>query len=310
MKIYLANPRGFCAGVNRAVEVVKQACELFDSVIYVNHEIVHNSYVVNYFKNRGVRFVEDIESVENGSPLILNAHGVPPKLIQKAKEKKLHIIDATCPLVSKVHSEVKLYLKKKYKVILIGHRGHSEVIGILGYSTNNIILIEKEEDVECLNFPVDIPLAYVTQTTLSIDDCAGIVRKLKQKFPSIQSPKKSDICYATTNRQNAVKALAQKVECILIVGSKNSSNSNRLREVAQQKGVVAYLLDNHKEFDFSILKSYESVGISSGASTPEILVQNLIEKLKNLFSIEEIIPIKTIEENVEFKLPEITSLQK
>ena len=308
MQILLAQPRGFCAGVERAVEVVEKISQVVDKneVIYVNHEIVHNSHIINYFKNKGIIFTEDIELVPDNSYFIFNAHGVPPQLVQRTQEKNLKVIDATCPLVSKVHTEVIIYLKKDYKIILIGDAKHSEVIGIMGYSKNNIFLIENIEDIQKLNFTSVQKLAYVTQTTLSIDDCHIMIQRLKEKFPHIVGPKKSDICYATTNRQHAIKEIAKQSDIVLVVGNENSSNSNRLREVAENCGILAYRIAHADELQKIWFKNCQRIGISSGASTPEILVQNTIKKLKNFFSINKIETLKVLNENTTFKIPDIS----
>ena len=307
MQILLAQPRGFCAGVERAVEVVEKTSQIVGdtNTIYVNHEIVHNSHIINYFKKKGIIFIESIEKVPDNSYFIYNAHGVPPQLTTRAHEKKLKVIDATCPLVSKVHTEVMIYLKKDYKVILIGHAKHSEVIGIIGHSKENIFLIENINDIQKLHFNEHQKLAYVTQTTLSIDDCKTIIKELEKKFPQIIGPKKSDICYATTNRQHAIKEIAKQVDIILIVGNANSSNSNRLREVAENCNVPAYRIAHANELERKWFDNYTKVGISSGASTPEILVQNAIKKIESFFSITKIETLKVLDENTTFKLPDI-----
>ena len=305
MNLIMIEPRGFCAGVERAINIVSQALKVLPSPIFVNHEIVHNSYIVESFRKKGVIFTEDIDSIPNGSTLIFNAHGVSPKLVKKAQNKNLKVIDATCPLVSKVHFEVLRYKEKGYKIILIGHQGHPEVVGVLGYAPDEITLVENKEDVKNLFFREDEKIAYVTQTTLSYDDCALIIEALKKKYRQIVGPKKSDICYATTNRQEAVRAIAQDVNIILIIGSPNSSNSNRLQEVAQSKGCKSYLINSCDDIDLDSLSKVSSVAISAGASTPENIVQEVVSYLKENLPINDVSTFKQKDESVQFALPKI-----
>lgn len=306
MELLLSSPRGFCAGVDRAINIVDEALKLLPHPIYVNHEIVHNSHVVNDFKNRGVIFVEGIESVPQGSTLIFNAHGVPPSLINEAKEKQLKIIDATCPLVSKVHFEAIRYAKNGYEIILIGHRGHAEVIGVVGEAEEKIHIVENPQEVENLPFSQEDKLAYITQTTLSLDDCKSIVDALIKRYPQIEAPKKSDICYATTNRQGAVKVVSKDSDVIVVVGSPNSSNSNRLREVAENNGTKAYMVNESTELKKEWFKDNDKVGITAGASTPETIVQDVISWLKSNFDVVSEVQAVTVEENEIFSLPKIS----
>ena len=303
IKIFLAAPRGFCAGVDRAIEIVKKTLNKYGSPVYVRHEIVHNKNVVENLKNLGAIFVEEISEIKDKSrPVIFSAHGVPKKVPEEAKLEKIFYIDATCPLVSKVHRETEQLHKKGFDIVLIGHKNHPEVIGTMGQlPKGSIKLIEKKEEVENLNFSK--PLAYVTQTTLSVDDTKEIIDALKVKFPEIKGPVKEDICYATTNRQAAVKKIAPNCEMFFIIGSRNSSNSARLVEVAKKSGCKnSELIFYGKNAPLDKIKSCKTIGLSSGASAPEELVQNFISEIKNYMdvSIEEVV---TANEKVVFKLP-------
>ncbi len=284
MQLLLANPRGFCAGVDRAIEIVERALALFGAPIYVRHEVVHNRYVVDDLRSRGAVFIEDLADVPDGATLIFSAHGVPRAVQEAAAARDLRVFDATCPLVTKVHMEVARHAKAGRECILIGHAGHPEVEGTMGQydraQGGDIYLVEDVAGVATL--PVRDPdnLAYVTQTTLSVDDTTRIVEALRTRFPAIQGPRKDDICYATQNRQDAVKALADKCDLILVVGSKNSSNSNRLRELAENRGVTAYLIDAVEQIRSEWLEGKRAVGVTAGASAPELLVQQVVEALK------------------------------
>ncbi|MGR9074255.1 MAG: 4-hydroxy-3-methylbut-2-enyl diphosphate reductase [Gammaproteobacteria bacterium] len=307
MQILLANPRGFCAGVDRAIEIVERALEAFGAPIYVRHEVVHNRTVVEGLKNKGAVFIEDLSDVPVGSHLIFSAHGVSKRVQKEAEERQLTVFDATCPLVTKVHIQVAKHAKADKEVILIGHAGHPEVEGTMGQyekctEHGNIYLVETPEDVKNLKVNNPENLAYVTQTTLSMDDTKIMVDALQEHFPSIQGQKKDDICYATQNRQDAVKKLAEKAELILVVGSPNSSNSNRLREIAQQLGRPAYLIDTAKDMKPEWFEGIGIVGVTAGASAPEVLVQEVIQKLKQ-WGGNETAENQGIEEKVVFSLP-------
>ena len=284
MKVLLANPRGFCAGVDRAIEIVERAIELFGAPIYVRHEVVHNRFVVNDLKQKGAIFVDELDQVPDGSHVIFSAHGVSKAVQNEAGRRGLSVFDATCPLVTKVHMEVTRYSRKGIETILIGHKGHPEVEGTMGQYDQSqgggIYLVESADDVR--NLKVDNPelLRFVTQTTLSKDDTAVVIDSLYETFPGIQGPKKEDICYATQNRQDAVKQLAEQCDLILVVGSKNSSNSNRLREIAENKKIEGYLIDSAEDIKAEWLTNKSCIGLTAGASAPELLVQNVIEFLK------------------------------
>jgi 4-hydroxy-3-methylbut-2-enyl diphosphate reductase len=305
LKIFLASPRGFCAGVDRAVEIVNKSLFKFGSPVYVRHEIVHNKHVVEELRKKGAIFVNELSEINDKSrPVIFSAHGVSKKVIEEAKIEKLFFVDATCPLVSKVHREAEMLYKKEYKILLIGHKGHPEVIGTMGQlPVGSVELIEKKEDILNLRISNEDKVAYITQTTLSIDDTSEIVNALKTRFPKIKEPIKSDICYATTNRQNAVKQIANKCDLFIVIGSRSSSNSKRLVEVAKKSGCKESLLLHSEEIlpRDKIMKA-ENLGISSGASAPEILVEKMIEEIKNLRSVK-IEEFKTVDESVSFKLP-------
>ena len=306
MNIYLANPHGFCAGVDRAIDIVERALEIFSAPIYVRHEVVHNRYVVNDLVNKGAVFIEELSEIPDGSTVIFSAHGVSQQVRKEAQNRDLRIFDATCPLVTKVHLEVARHEKKVKDVILIGHAGHPEVEGTLGQYKKNpnsdIYLIETVEDVEQLQVKNPQSLAYVTQTTLSVDDTKSIIDALRNKFTSISGPKKDDICYATQNRQDAVRELADKVDVFLVIGSANSSNSNRLRELAEKQNVDAYLIDGAEYINYDWFDEAQSIGVTAGASAPEVLVQEVIMTLEKLFD-TTIITNEKAAENVHFQLP-------
>ncbi|MCP4412125.1 MAG: 4-hydroxy-3-methylbut-2-enyl diphosphate reductase [Gammaproteobacteria bacterium] len=305
MEILLANPRGFCAGVDRAIEIVTRALELFSAPIYVKHEVVHNRYVVDGFKQKGVIFIEELEQVPVGSTLIYSAHGVSQAVRRAAEKRKLQVFDATCPLVTKVHMEVVRYARRKNECILIGHKGHPEVEGTLGQyncTEAGMYLVETMEDVNALTVKKPEKLYYVTQTTLSVDETKEIVKALQQKWPLINCPKKEDICYATQNRQDAVKKLAQSCQLMLVVGSAESSNSNRLRELAEHCGTQSYLIDDASKIDKNWLNAVEQVGVTAGASAPDILVTDVIARLKELGGV--VVHESTgATENIVFVLP-------
>ena len=305
LKIYLASPRGFCAGVDRAVEIVKKSLQKFGAPIYVRHEIVHNKHVVQELKEMGTIFVDELDDIEDTSrPVIFSAHGVAKKVVDDAKFKNLLYIDATCPLVSKVHREAEQLNKQGYHIFLIGHENHPEVIGTMGQIDNNTIeLIQNKEDVETILPIKEKKYAYITQTTLSIDDTKEIIQSLQNKFPTIKGPIKEDICYATTNRQAAVKLIAPKCDLFLIIGSRNSSNSQRLVEVAKKNGCEnSLLLHTDLEFPEEQILNCKNLGLSSGASAPEILIQNLIKKIRKIRKVQ-IEEVTSATENVTFKIP-------
>ena len=306
MDILLANPRGFCAGVERAIAIVERALEKFGAPIYVRHEVVHNRYVVDGLKAKGAVFVEELSEVPDGATVIFSAHGVPQSVRIEAEKRGLKVFDATCPLVTKVHLEVSRLHKQGYEIVMIGHKGHPEVEGTMGQATGRMYLVENVEDVAKLQPTVGaggtVPLAYVTQTTLSVDDARVIVHALTARFPKIVGPRKDDICYATQNRQDAVKAMAGKVDVVIVVGSKNSSNSNRLREVAAIGGVPAYLVDGAEQIDAKWLGGNARIGVTAGASAPEVLVNGVVERLRTLGA-DKIETLEGVAENVNFPLP-------
>ena len=306
MNIYLANPHGFCAGVDRAIDIVERALEIFSAPIYVRHEVVHNRYVVSNLVKKGAVFVEELNEIPDGATVIFSAHGVSQQVRNEANNRNLRIFDATCPLVTKVHLEVARHEKNAEDVILIGHTGHPEVEGTLGqYKQNphsNIYLVETVDDVNQLEVKNPHALAYVTQTTLSIDDTKSIIDTLRNKFPDIQGPRKDDICYATQNRQDAVRELTDKVDVFLVIGSANSSNSNRLRELAEKQNVAAYLIDGVEDIDINWFDNAQSIGVTAGASAPEVLVHTVIMTLEKLFE-TTIITNEKATENVHFQLP-------
>ena len=301
MKIIMANPRGFCAGVNMAIESLEMALELFDAPVFVYHEIVHNKYVVERFQKRGVQFIESLSEVPEGSPLLYSAHGVSPQIRDEARSRKLRAIDATCPLVTKVHLEAVKYAREGYTIVLIGHEGHDEVIGTMGEAPDRMILVETAEDVRNLEINPE-KIAYLTQTTLSVDDANVVIAALREKFPQIANPPKDDICYATQNRQDAIRQLAPEVDLVLVLGSQNSSNSRRLQEIARSLGPHAHLIDGVGEIDPAWLEGVETVLITAGASAPEDVVQEVVDYLGSTYGAtidEEYIR----EENVHFPLP-------
>ena len=300
--ILLANPRGFCAGVDRAIAIVERALEKFGAPIYVRHEVVHNTFVVNDLKAKGAIFVEELAEVPAGATVIFSAHGVSQAVRAEAEARGLNVFDATCPLVTKVHVEVSKMRDKGFEIVMIGHKGHPEVEGTLGQSNGGMYLVETPEDVATLHVNEPDKLAYVTQTTLSVDDAARVVDALRARFPAIVGPKKDDICYATQNRQDAVKALAPQCDAVIVVGSPTSSNSNRLREVAQNLGVPAYMVDNASEIDPQWLTGKQHIGVTAGASAPEILVQDVIALLTRSGA-GQVTHLKGAEENVGFPLP-------
>jgi 4-hydroxy-3-methylbut-2-enyl diphosphate reductase len=305
MKIILANPRGFCAGVHRAISIVERALELFEPPIYVRHEVVHNQYVVDGLKQRGAVFVEELDEVPDNQIVIFSAHGVSQAVRQEAKRRKLKVFDATCPLVTKVHMEVTRASRRRQECILIGHQGHPEVIGTMGQYSNRdagIYLVESPQDVAMLQVKNPQCLSYSSQTTLSVDDTANIIELLRERFPDISGPRKDDICYATQNRQDAVKALAQKADLVLVVGSPNSSNSNRLREKASCAGVNAYLIDSENDINCDWLQGVNVVGVTAGASAPEVLVKAVVKKLQ-LLGGTEVIENQGVEEDTVFEVP-------
>ena len=302
MKIILAAPRGFCAGVNMAIDSLDLTLRKFGPPVYVYHEIVHNQYVVNTFKDKGAIFVDAIEEVPEGSVLLFSAHGVSPAIREAARARKLNALDATCPLVTKVHLEAIKYAKAGYTIILIGHEGHDEVIGTMGEAPEAIVLVEDEAGVDELQIADESKLAYLTQTTLSVDDANRIIKRLKERFPSIESPPKEDICYATQNRQEAVHILSERAEVVVVLGSQNSSNSQRLRELAADKGKPAYLVDGPEDLNEDQFKGVESVMITAGASAPESVVQATIDWLVDRFD-AKVEPAQIREESVHFPLP-------
>ncbi len=307
VKVTLANPRGFCAGVDRAIEIVERALELFEHPIYVRHEVVHNRYVVECLNKNGAIFVNELNEVPDGATVIFSAHGVPKSVYAEARQRELKVFDATCPLVTKVHMEVVRYSKAGYECVLIGHAGHPEVEGTMGQFDvsfgKQIYLVENVDDVQTLEISDPSRLAYVSQTTLSLDDTADIIDALRKRFPDISGPKKNDICYATQNRQDAVKQLAVQCDVVLVVGSPNSSNSNRLREVAERLNVPAYLIDNESEIKRDWLDGKKSIGLSAGASAPEVLVNDVIARLKE-WDVTDVVQDMGSEEKVVFSLPQ------
>jgi 4-hydroxy-3-methylbut-2-enyl diphosphate reductase len=301
-EILLAQPRGFCAGVDRAIEIVERAIAQFGAPIYVRHEIVHNRYVVDELSAKGAIFVEDLAEVPPGSHLVFSAHGVSRAVKVEADERGLSVFDATCPLVTKVHVEVAKMRAEGMEIVMIGHHGHPEVEGTMGQSDDGMYLIEKIEDIEQLQVRDPNRLAYVTQTTLSVDDTAGIIDALKRRFPNVAEPKKSDICYATTNRQQAVKFMAPQVDLLIVVGSPSSSNSSRLREVAEKNGVESYMVDDASQIDAAWTEGKIRIGVTAGASAPEVLVQQVITRLRAMgaASVRE---LDGVQEHVTFPLP-------
>lgn len=305
MKILLANPRGFCAGVDRAISIVELALEIHGAPIYVRHEVVHNRFVVDGLKAKGAIFVEELDEVPDDAIVIFSAHGVSQAVRQEAKRRGLKVFDATCPLVTKVHMQVARASRKGTKAILIGHEGHPEVLGTMGQYDNEeggIYLVESVEDIANLPVSNQDELTFMTQTTLSIDDTSGVIEALKEKYPAIQGPRKNDICYATTNRQQAVRELAKQSQLVLVIGSKNSSNSNRLAELASRMGVQSRLIDGPEDIDAGWLEGVETIGITAGASAPEVLVQSVILHLQGL-GVTEVANLEGLEENMFFEVP-------
>ncbi|QDU07834.1 4-hydroxy-3-methylbut-2-enyl diphosphate reductase [Gimesia aquarii] len=302
MKVILANPRGFCAGVNMAIECLEEVIRIFGSNIYVYHEIVHNKHVVNRFTEQGVVFVDSVSDVPENSILVFSAHGVSPVIRQQARDRNIRTIDATCPLVTKVHTEAIKYANAGYNIILIGHEGHDEVIGTMGEAPESITLIETPEEVAALEFSEDDKLAYLTQTTLSVDEAGRVIESLTKKYPGIESPPKADICYATTNRQEAVSELAQQVDLVLVLGSQNSSNSKRLMEIGKSAKKQAYLIDGVNELLPEWLEECEAILITAGASAPEVVVQELVQHLEDHYQ-AEVENAVVREESVRFPLP-------
>ena len=303
-QVLLANPRGFCAGVDRAIDIVKQALKRHGAPIYIRHEVVHNRYVVEDLKSKGAIFVESLREVPEGSIVIFSAHGVAKTAWKKADDRNLTVYDATCPLVTKVHKEVIRKQNQNTQVVLIGHSGHPEVKGTLGQSINGkeVLLVEDEKDIAKISLEDGQKISYTTQTTLSVDDTQKIVAELKKHFPNIDSPKKDDICYATQNRQDAVKQIINQAEVLIVLGSKNSSNSNRLKEIAEKNHVDAYLIDHYSELKDEWLENKETIGVTAGASAPEILVQEVIEYLKSL-GISKVTEVTGAKEDVYFPPP-------
>ena len=302
VSIVLAQPRGFCAGVDRAITIVERALEQFGAPIYVRHEIVHNKYVVDDLRDKGAVFIEELFEAPDGSTVIFSAHGVSLAVRDEAQRRNLHIFDATCPLVTKVHVEVKRMREQGYEIIMIGHKGHPEVEGTMGQVKDGIYLVDTEADVANLQVKTPDHLAYVTQTTLSVDDTKGIITTLKQRFPKITEPKKADICYATQNRQDAVKVLAPQVDVVIVVGSPNSSNSNRLRELAEKMGVSAYMVDNADDVQVAWFADVQKIGVTAGASAPEVLVESVLNRIKELGG-SSVSVLEGVEEAVKFPLP-------
>jgi 4-hydroxy-3-methylbut-2-en-1-yl diphosphate reductase len=301
-KLLLSKPRGFCAGVDRAIETVEKALSLFGPPIYVKHEIVHNRHVVDDLKKKGALFIEDLDAVPEGSRLIYSAHGVSPAVREQAKQRNLIEIDATCGLVTKVHSAVKRFAQKGYHIVLIGHKNHVEIIGTAGEAPEVTTIVESIEDVELLSYPEDQKLFYATQTTLSLDDVKAVADALIKKFPHIESIPSSSICYATTNRQLALRQITDETELVLVVGDPNSSNSNRLREVAELRGINSYLINDENEIDPLWLENVNVIGLTAGASTPESIVQECIKRLQTL-GVTDVEDVVFVEEDVVFQLP-------
>ena len=301
-KVLLASPRGYCAGVERAVETVERALELYGDPVYVRKQIVHNLHVVRDLEARGAIFVEDEREVPEGQTVVFSAHGVAPGVHATAAERRLRTVDATCPLVTKVHVQARRYAKAGYTVVLIGHGGHEEVVGTMGEAPDSIVLVESAEEVGALTFPAGTPLAYITQTTLSVDETSEIIAALRDRFPEIHAPQKEDICYATSNRQWAVKEMLREIDLLLVIGSRNSSNSNRLVETARAGGVAAHLIDDAGEIDERWFDGARVVGVTSGASAPEKLVGQVCDWFRSQ-GVDDIEPFRLFDEDVEFRLP-------
>ena len=305
LNLVLASPRGFCAGVDRAITIVEKALEMYGAPIYVQHEIVHNKHVVQRLRNEGAVFVENIDEIPEGSHAIFSAHGVSPEVRKRAENRKLQVLDATCPLVTKVHREAQRYAQKEHTIILIGHHNHVEVKGTVGEAPEHIFVVGTVEEVSDLKIPDEKKVGYITQTTLSLDDTAEIITALKERFPEIKGPAKDDICYATQNRQNAVKALSKEVDLVLVVGAQNSSNSVRLLEVAETTGVKARRIESAAELDPEWLKGVRNVGITAGASAPEDIVQGIVAEISKMSSSSSVRDLEIVQEDVTFALPTV-----
>jgi 4-hydroxy-3-methylbut-2-enyl diphosphate reductase len=303
IRIVLAQPRGFCAGVVRAIEIVERALQKYGAPVYVRHEIVHNKHVVESLKAKGAKFVEDVADIPDNAVTIFSAHGVAKRVVNEAARRQLPVLDATCPLVTKVHNQGKRYVAQGRTLILIGHAGHAEVEGTMGQISEPVVLVQKEEDVDRLDIPADAPVAYVTQTTLSVDDTKGIIAALNRRFTDLVGPETKDICYATQNRQTAVRELSKQVDVILVVGAKNSSNSNRLREIGSEAGIPSYLIADGDELQPEWIEGARAVGITAGASAPEVLVDDVINALRRVAPVE-ISTLSGPEEKIEFRLPQ------
>jgi len=302
MQVILANPRGFCAGVERAIAIVERALEKFGAPIYVRHEVVHNKFVCDDLRAKGAVFIEDLQEAPAGSTVIFSAHGVSKAVREEAEQRGLKVFDATCPLVTKVHVEVGKMRREEREVVMIGHKGHPEVEGTMGQSRDGMYLVETVEDVKQLNIAKAGQLSFVTQTTLSVDDATGVIAALRAQFPEIQGPKKDDICYATQNRQDAVKVLAEQCDLVIVVGSPNSSNSRRLKEVAASRGIEAYLIDGPEEVEPAWFFGKKSIGVTAGASAPEVLVQRVIQCIESL-GVGKVLQMEGADEGVSFPLP-------
>jgi 4-hydroxy-3-methylbut-2-enyl diphosphate reductase len=302
VKVYLAQPRGFCAGVVRAIDIVDRALVKFGQPVYVRHEIVHNRHVVDTLKRKGAIFVEDVSEIPDNAVTVFSAHGVAQSVVKEAAQRNLPVIDATCPLVSKVHMQGKRYVSRGRTLVLIGHAGHPEVEGTMGQVGGPVHLISSEADVLSLDVPLDTPLAYVTQTTLSVDDTKGVIAALQARFTDVVGPDTADICYATQHRQTAVRDLCKVAELILVVGAQNSSNSNRLREIGVEEGLPSYLIADASDLDPRWIEGVETIGLTAGASAPEALVVGVIEALRKLVDVE-VLQMEGVEENIEFRLP-------
>lgn len=305
LNLVLASPRGFCAGVDRAITIVEKALEMYGAPIYVQHEIVHNKHVVQRLRNDGAVFVENIDEIPEGSHAIFSAHGVSPEVRKRAENRKLQVLDATCPLVTKVHREAQRYAQKEHTIILIGHHNHVEVKGTVGEAPEHIYVVGTVEEVSDLKIPDEKKVGYITQTTLSLDDTAEIITALKERFPEIKGPAKDDICYATQNRQNAVKALSKEVDLVLVVGAQNSSNSVRLLEVAETTGVKARRIESAAELDPEWLEEVRNVGITAGASAPEDIVQGIVAEISKMSSSSSVRDLEIVQEDVTFALPTV-----
>ncbi len=305
LNLVLASPRGFCAGVDRAITIVEKALEMYGAPIYVQHEIVHNKHVVQRLRNEGAVFVENIDEIPEGSHAIFSAHGVSPEVRKRAEKRKLQVLDATCPLVTKVHREAQRYAKEEHTIILIGHHNHVEVKGTVGEAPEHIFVVGTVEEVSDLKIPDEKKVGYITQTTLSLDDTAEIITALKERFPEIKGPAKDDICYATQNRQNAVKALSKEVDLVLVVGAQNSSNSVRLLEVAEATGVKARRIESAAELDPEWLEEVRNVGITAGASAPEDIVQGIVAEISKMSSSSSVRDLEIVQEDVTFALPTV-----